>query len=111
MRGAAAAVVGRVLAVALLAVLALTSVHGAASTAAPVGAIAQGPASIGAAVVVHVAPAMATQDHRPDLTSVPGNALPPPAHRAPAAAAAPVVSLPAAVAAAPRSSRAPPGLH
>ncbi|BCB82365.1 hypothetical protein GCM10022251_47860 [Phytohabitans flavus] len=109
MRGTAGAV-GRVLAAALLAVLALTSVHGAASTAAPAGAIAHGPASIGAAVV-HAAPALATHDHRLDLTPVPGNALPPPAEGAPAAAAEPAATLPVAVASAPHSSRAPPGLH
>ncbi|GAA4447638.1 hypothetical protein [Phytohabitans houttuyneae] len=109
MRGTAAAV-GRVLAAALLAVLALTSVHGAASTAAPVGAIAHGPASIGAAVV-HTAPAMATHDQRLDLTPVPNNALPPGADAAPAAVAEPDPALPAAVASAPHSSRAPPNLH
>jgi len=104
------AAVGRLLAAALLAVLALTSVHGAASTAAPATAIAHGPASIGAAVV-HLAPAMATPDHRLDLTPVPGNALPPPAEGAPAAAADPGEGRPVAVTAAPPPSRAPPRLH
>ncbi|MDQ7907385.1 hypothetical protein RB614_22980 [Phytohabitans sp. ZYX-F-186] len=108
MRGTAA--VGRVLAAALLAVLALTSVHGSSSMAAPAGAIAHGPASIGAAVV-HAAPAMATQDHRLDLTPVPGNALLPHAERAPAAVADPGVTPPVDGASAPHPSRAPPRLH
>jgi hypothetical protein len=107
MRGTA---VGRVVAAALLAILALTSVHGAASTAAPAGAIAHGPASVGAAVV-QAAPAAATQDHRLDLTPVPENGLPPLADAVPAAVAEPDAALPVAVASAPHSSRAPPTLH
>jgi len=107
MRGTA---IGRVLAATLLAMLALTSVHGAGSTAAPTGAIAHGPASIGAAVV-HAAPAPATQDHRLDLSPVPGNASLPGDDRAPATVAEPHLALPPAVASAPHSSRAPPHLH
>jgi hypothetical protein len=41
----------RLLAVAALAVIFLTSVHGASSTAAPAGAVAAAPASLAAAVV------------------------------------------------------------
>jgi hypothetical protein len=64
-------VIGRALAAALLAVLALTSVHGAASTAVPTGAIANGAASIGAAVVPHSAPVAAPDSDRDLLLPVP----------------------------------------
>jgi hypothetical protein len=56
--------VGRALAAALLAVLALTAVHGAASTAAPSTATAGGAASIGAAVVHQAVPVAAPDSDR-----------------------------------------------
>ncbi|MFC0529136.1 hypothetical protein [Phytohabitans kaempferiae] len=109
MRGTA--VVGRVLAAALLAVLALTSVHGAASSVAPVGAMAQGPASIVAALV-QAAPCVASCDQRLDLKSpVPGKALPRLADAERPTAAEPHVALPVAVTSAPHFSRAPPLLR
>jgi hypothetical protein len=94
----------------LFALLTLTSVHGAASTAAPAGAIAHGPASIGAAVV-HAAPVPVTDDHQLDLSPVPGKAFAPDAEGEPAAAAEPDAAPPAVVTSAPHSSRAPPHLH
>lgn len=107
MRGTA---IGRILAATLLTLLAVTSVHGAGATAKPTGAIAHGPASIGAAVV-HAAPVAVTDDHGPDLSPVPGNALLPDAEGGPAAAAEPDATRPAVVTSAPHSSRAPPHLH
>ncbi|MGN9914721.1 hypothetical protein ACTMTJ_45050 [Phytohabitans sp. LJ34] len=94
----------------LLALLVATSVHGAGSTAAPAGAMAHGPASIGAAVV-HTAPASVTHDQRLDPAPVPRNDLPPRAEGGPAVAAEPDATRPAVVTSAPRSSRAPPHLH
>ena len=94
----------------LLALLVATSVHGAASPVAPAGAMAHGPASIGAALV-HSAPASVTHDQRLDPAPVPGSALLPDAEGGPAAVAEPDATPPAILTSAPHSSRAPPNLH
>ncbi|GAA4702870.1 hypothetical protein [Phytohabitans rumicis] len=99
-------VVGRLVAAALLLVLAVTSVHGAGSTAAPAGAIANGPASIGAAVVQH-APTAASSDHDLQVPVPEPVGAPEPDPAATGDATSPTVR-PATLAAAPHSSRAPP---
>jgi len=99
-------VIGRLVAAALLAVLTVTSVLGAASTAAPAGAIAHGPASIGAAVVQH-ATTVAAPDRDLQVPVPQPVRMPEPDPAAGGEATAPAVR-PATPVASPHTSRAPP---